>query len=86
MSKVPNIYLAIISVDNLCLLQQYKWPEHNQNEIAAINHQTRYGPNFMTILDLLQGQTMDLFLKIYLFFTQIFAGWEIWGKIRCPWK
>ena len=64
MSKVPNIYLAIISVDNLCLLQQYKWPEHNQNEIAAINHQTRYGPNFMTILDFLQGQTMDLFLKI----------------------
>ena len=28
--------LAIISVDNLCLLHQYKWPEHNQNTIAAI--------------------------------------------------
>lgn len=33
--------LAIISVDNLCLLHQYKWPEHNQNTIAAINQQQR---------------------------------------------
>ena len=32
--------LAIISVDNLCLLQQYRWPENNQNAIAAINHQS----------------------------------------------
>ena len=46
MSKVPNIHLALISVDNLCLLQQYKRPEHNQNEIAAINHQSEIRTKF----------------------------------------
>ena len=47
MAKRARFATFAISIkDPLCLLQQYKIMEHNQNPIAAINHQGAIQINF----------------------------------------